>query len=72
MVLSPSNFGLTLFALVVWLNCSGLLFDLLSHRSGLGTVSQLARDSWVISISIVSIQLIGIYGLALHFWGNDH
>ncbi len=65
------NVGLAVFVLVVAVNVLGLLLDRVLSVEGATTVTDLVRrGDWVIGALIIAWQVVGIAGLAYHFWGE--
>ena len=61
------SIGIVVFIVVQVLNVLGLSVDLALWETGLPTISYLARRHLWIAASIIMLNGIGVFGLAMHF-----
>ncbi len=65
--MTPQQIGLLVFVVTVALNCFGLGLDFALRDAGLPTVTEFSRrNQWCAGI-IISINICGCIGLAVHF-----
>lgn len=62
------NTGLFLFIVSVVLNVLGLLLDWFLWSMGWQTITDRVRTDWIVAVPIIEIQLIGLFGLIIHFF----
>lgn len=65
------NDGLWVFVSVVACNVLGLLFDMLLQKTGFPMVTDIARRNPIVASLIVSVNALGVAGLAYHFWAKN-
>lgn len=65
------NDGLWIFVAVVAGNVAGLLVDYLLMRGDLPMVTDIAQRNRWFAILLIVVQLIGVAGLAYHFFGRN-
>ena len=70
--MGPMNvvIGLIVFVTVQSLNLIGLLFDLWLWCNGHSTITQHVWNTPIYGLPIILLQVIGLIGLIVHFYGN--
>ena len=62
--------GLAIFIAVVLLDGCGLLLDaLLTFLDSTSVTHVVRQGNWLLGVAIIAVQLVGVAGLAHHFWG---
>jgi hypothetical protein len=63
--------GLVIFVLVLEINLMGLSLDLLLALSRMRTISEYARESPMVALAIILVNLAGVAGLFVHFFARN-
>jgi hypothetical protein len=61
---------LAVFMLATLIEVDGMIVDLLLRLSERQTITDFVRQHWWAGIPIVSLHLIGVAALCIHFWGS--
>jgi hypothetical protein len=64
-----TNLGLIVFIAVLVVNILGLLLDGFLLLAGFRTITNRVRKNPILGFPILLLQLVGLAGLAIHFYG---